>query len=114
VSLVELVRLLFLCVLRHTRLTRVPYTTLFRSQAGASRFVEAEPGRPRRRARRLRTPGTGDRHDGRMGVEQSRQGELLGRGAQPGDRKSTRLNSSHGSISYAGFWLQTKTETQAG
>src|SRR5207245_7577541 len=27
----------------------------------------------------------------------------------PGDRKSTRLNSSHGSISYAGFCLKEET-----
>src|SRR3712207_1340892 len=26
-----------------------------------------------------------------------------------GDRKSTRLNSSHANISYAGFWLEKKT-----
>src|SRR5207245_4280056 len=32
---------------------------------------------------------------------------------EPGDRKSTRLNSSHGSISYAVFCLQKKTTSVA-
>src|SRR3989449_5612213 len=34
---------------------------------------------------------------------------MRGRTKIPGDRKSTRLNSSHGYISYAVFRLQTKT-----
>src|SRR2546429_4262782 len=33
-------------------------------------------------------------------------------GAKGGDRKSTRLNSSHGYISYAVFCLKKKTNTQ--
>src|SRR5574340_1498256 len=33
-----------------------------------------------------------------------------GRGRQPGDRKSTRLNSSHQKISYAVFCLKKKKE----
>src|SRR5690242_21341656 len=36
----------------------------------------------------------------------------FGRREQPGDRKSTRLNSSHMSISYAVFCLKKKTPTQ--
>src|SRR5687768_18022899 len=31
-----------------------------------------------------------------------------------GDRKSTRLNSSHGYISYAVFWLKKKTQDAPG
>src|SRR2546429_3190951 len=37
--------------------------------------------------------------------------ELLARGDAGGDRKSTRLNSSHGYISYAVFCLKKKTIT---
>src|SRR4051794_41680275 len=60
------------------RSTLFPYTTLFRS-----------PARPRdRRA-------------------QHRCGQL-GRGDRARDRKSTRLNSSHPSISYAVFCLKKK------
>src|SRR5438067_8441115 len=36
------------------------------------------------------------------------------RAEQTLDRKSTRLNSSHVSISYAGFCLKKKTETRRG
>src|SRR5699024_11724021 len=35
-----------------------------------------------------------------------------GRCAEPGDRKSTRLNSSHVSISYAVFCLKKKQQTR--
>src|SRR5699024_11487338 len=35
-------------------------------------------------------------------------------GVEPQDRKSTRLNSSHVSISYAVFCLKKKTQTHAG
>src|SRR5207245_9934414 len=40
--------------------------------------------------------------------EAAAQGGLPLGGAQAGDRKSTRLNSSHGSISYAVFCLKKK------
>src|SRR2546422_3118929 len=81
---------------RPPRSTLFPYTTLFRSAAGA-REVRATR---RAAARRL--------------VE--RCGPV--RGAAPaqrgagGDRKSTRLNSSHGYISYAVFCLKKKKKEQ--
>src|SRR5690625_5722620 len=58
---------------------------------------------------------TARRHDGGPGDDHSRQ---RGRrrwplhrrfGFRPGDRKSTRLNSSHVAISYAVFCLKKKT-----
>src|SRR5256885_10581004 len=73
---------------RPPRSTLFPYTTLFRS---------------------ARLPGRGD------GLRRL----LYGRGAggiavlqegSHGDRKSTRLNSSHLVISYAGFCLKKKTD----
>src|SRR3989449_8155043 len=75
---------------RPPRSTLFPYTTLFRSQA---------PGRRSRRG--------GGRGGARAAGRWARY--HLRRAAPPeGDRKSTRLNSSHGYISYAVFWLEKK------
>src|SRR2546427_7244861 len=82
---------------RPPRSTLFPYTTLFRS-------LELE---------RVRAP---ERHRQVPGFEPSAQA-LLGsrrehhaadRRAHCGDRKSTRLNSSHSQISYAVFCLKKK------
>src|SRR5690242_21491014 len=85
----------FLMIRRPPRSTLFPYTTLFRS----SRRRGALAGRVRRaavvllqRAQPL-LPGSG---------------EVPRRTAVVGDRKSTRLNSSHMSISYAVFCLKKK------
>src|SRR5437773_9606712 len=67
---------------RPPRSALFPYTTLFRSQDGHRGRTRAARGR-RRRAR----------------------------GAEEQDRKSTRLNSSHITISYAVFCLKKKTFT---
>src|SRR2546422_8230335 len=88
----------FLMIRRPPRSTLFPYTTLFRSQQlGRARsprgaaFRRARHGsdRPRGAARR---PGAG--------------------AAVRRDRKSTRLNSSHGYISYAVFCLKKKKDTE--
>src|SRR2546422_7693155 len=71
---------------RPPRSTLFPYTTLFRS-------AEREPAF---RALDVEHAGVGERGPLR------RDAELL-------DRKSTRLNSSHGYISYAVFCLKKKT-----
>src|SRR2546422_4525532 len=72
----------FLMIRRPPRSTLFPYTTLFRSQ---------------------RTFGGRMRHVSHFTVSAL----LLGDG-EVGDRKSTRLNSSHGYISYAVFCLKKK------
>src|SRR2546429_9073273 len=72
----------FLMIRRPPRSTLFPYTTLFRS-------VRLRPSRPAQRRRML---------SGR--VESYTRPER--------DRKSTRLNSSHGYISYAVFCLKKK------
>src|SRR5690242_21225305 len=83
---------------RPPRSTLFPYTTLFRS-VGHVRADDQEHVRPVEvlvgagravRAERQLVAGAGAGH------------------AQPGDRKSTRLNSSHMSISYAVFCLKKK------
>src|SRR3989442_6254577 len=82
---------------RPPRSTLFPYTTLFRSLLGAPALLSR---------------GGADlvRHDlahlGRAPREPARAGRDRG---EPGrDRKSTRLNSSHVRISYAGFCLKKK------
>src|SRR5438445_8223107 len=72
---------------RPPRSTLFPYTTLFRSQPALLQPVW------QRRVRRAR-PAKAQVHGGhRVGA---------------GDRKSTRLNSSHANISYAVFCLKKK------
>src|SRR5688572_32717780 len=68
---------------RPPRSTLFPYTTLFRSR------IPKEV----RAGQRIRLAGQGTAGLG---------------GAAPGDRKSTRLNSSHSQISYAVFCLKKK------
>src|SRR2546422_7924366 len=72
---------------RPPRSTLFPYTTLFRSRVRS----HVSPGEGRAR------PGEG------ADARRPRERRL------PGDRKSTRLNSSHGYISYAVFCLKKKT-----
>src|SRR2546426_6081556 len=80
---------------RPPRSTLFPYTTLFRSP-------RTLPG-----ARRCSPPIQGSRTGGTRHV---RRGGLPDRPRGParGDRKSTRLNSSHLVISYAVFCLKKK------
>src|ERR1041385_9370957 len=75
---------LFLMIRRPPRSTLFPYTTLFRS---VSRLTSAS-------AASCRDGGGGG-------------------GAVTTDRKSTRLNSSHGYISYAGFFLKKNHSASA-
>src|SRR2546422_5022355 len=78
---------------RPPRSTLFPYTTLFRSRA------EPDERRPDPRD----APGLG----GEPAGLRRQDARLPGR--QRKDRKSTRLNSSHGYISYAVFCLKKKT-----
>src|SRR5256885_8759810 len=90
----------FLMIRRPPRSTLFPYTTLFRSLPVAlgQQALELQPGLV------LGLPGLGSQgaaHGARV----------LPRSAQAGgdgDRKSTRLNSSHLVISYAVFCLKKK------
>src|SRR5689334_23783511 len=92
------------------RSTLFPYTTLFRSDA-----IGADPTKRFRELRRyLRTRG--------IGRASQDPGDLATQGVRAAapnrpsrvryelgvDRKSTRLNSSHSSISYAVFCLKKK------
>src|SRR5438128_7370065 len=84
----------FLMIRRPPRSTLFPYTTLFRSSL-ARCATSILPGRapPTRNYDAVH-----DQHPGGAGVGS--------------DRKSTRLNSSHGSISYAVFCLKKKKHNE--
>src|SRR2546429_6528962 len=99
---------------RPPRSTLFPYTTLFRSAIRCTSTEAAAPtpirraaaenlGRWRRRSLGAPQAASGDQQSpaaDRNGIEDR------GRG----DRKSTRLNSSHGYISYAVFCLKKKMQ----
>src|SRR5207245_10762920 len=94
--------LFFLLIPPPPRSTLFPYTTLFRSTSSvsdrcglSSNTLSASAGSSRSKARQsvvLPVPTSPSR-------------------SMTPDRKSTRLNSSHGSISYAVFCLKKKTNT---
>src|SRR2546422_2995662 len=77
---------------RPPRSTLFPYTTLFRSPDLAQPLV-LHPGRLEARQHARAVAG---------------QCRAVGRHQHEQDRKSTRLNSSHGYISYAVFCLKKK------
>src|SRR3712207_7538623 len=87
---------------RPPRSTLFPYTTLFRSDSphrslgDLVAFIRANPQRAT-----FASAGTG--------TSSHLSGVLLG--LRIGDRKSTRLNSSHANISYAVFCLKKKKNT---
>src|SRR2546428_1599299 len=93
---------------RPPRSTLFPYTTLFRSHPQRCDVLEERVDVNARVVveRHSRLARVGDRlvvHD----REVHRLGHLVA--AEPQDRKSTRLNSSHDQISYAVFCLKKKT-----
>src|SRR5207245_9436786 len=98
----------FLRLRRALSSTLFPYTTLFRSPAVGLRGR----GRVPLPAPAGSGPGAGQGRAGRL-LRGTNLRELRPvrrrRSAQGEDRKSTRLNSSHGSISYAVFCLKKKT-----
>src|SRR2546422_6101943 len=80
---------------RPPRSTLFPYTTLFRSRGAAD-------------ARELPVGAEVSRAHLRVGLEAAGRQHDRARGDR--DRKSTRLNSSHGYISYAVFCLKKKNQ----
>src|SRR3712207_6924436 len=91
----------FLMIRRPPRSTLFPYTTLFRSNAVPGLDERQERCHSRRRCASALVRGGG--HVIRQAGNVSNQ-LVKGRG----DRKSTRLNSSHANISYAVFCLKKK------
>src|SRR2546429_4769528 len=96
----------FLMIRRPPRSTLFPYTTLFRSKRAHQgiRSTDRKNGQgdlPRSRAAQT---SEGRRRPDRPGLCADH------RGPASLDRKSTRLNSSHGYISYAVFCLKKKNK----
>src|SRR3712207_7430502 len=96
----------FLMIRRPPRSTLFPYTTLFRSTAGALRAFHSD--RTTVESDNLLDHIEADPHPAHIlprsvagTVESLKQVGLI-------DRKSTRLNSSHANISYAVFCLKKK------
>src|SRR2546422_3242714 len=86
---------------RPPRSTLFPYTTLFRSPRGRHALYLRPPARCE------------DGHDERVfcASASGEAGRVFAFGLTRADRKSTRLNSSHGYISYAVFCLKKKKNT---
>src|SRR5687768_18144956 len=94
-------------LLRHACSTLFPYTTLFRSEGPGARGGGADCRHPagQRQAEPVRE------HGGGAAPPQLRTHADGGSRVHLTDRKSTRLNSSHGYISYAVFCLKKKITT---
>src|SRR3712207_7839165 len=95
---------------RPPRSTLFPYTTLFRSLQG-----RLEGARPHPLHRRLAGARAGHRLLRAGAGTRAAPGavRLTDRRLPAGDRKSTRLNSSHANISYAVFCLKKKKDRVA-
>src|SRR5688572_31079027 len=97
---------------RPPRSTLFPYTTLFRSAGGV---LGEEPvggcDDGHERGRDPEQPCLG-LHRFSSSVVSVRSRSICSRPATSGDRKSTRLNSSHSQISYAVFCLKKKKKNK--
>src|SRR3712207_7383656 len=91
---------------RPPRSTLFPYTTLFRSVDRHG--LAALAGVVEQRLQELHQLPPG----GRAALREPARQEVDRRGAEPVDRKSTRLNSSHANISYAVFCLKKKNTSR--
>src|SRR3712207_7725323 len=98
---------------RPPRSTLFPYTTLFRSLAlvlvaggVTAALVTGDGGQEA--GEQLRTVTLGGRPADVLAADGSVWVADQARGTLRPDRKSTRLNSSHANISYAGFCLKKK------
>src|SRR2546430_6333815 len=91
----------FLMIRRPPRSTLFPYTTLFRSRSAARHL--------QRQRRDIRHPVVATEAGLAHGIPGvGGRAHHLVQNQRHGDRKSTRLNSSHSQISYAVFCLKKK------
>src|SRR2546422_5667515 len=97
----------FLMIRRPPRSTLFPYTTLFRSVKQPAEQCHRTGQLDFREGQFAAGDGTcGEKRRQRQGLRGSIAGEQHANDQR--DRKSTRLNSSHGYISYAVFCLKKK------
>src|SRR2546428_2243261 len=85
-----LLKFFFLMIRRPPRSTLFPYTTLFRSKNALSKQYQK----------------LFELEDVRLTIEKDALKAIAQKAIKRGDRKSTRLNSSHDQISYAVFCLK--------
>src|SRR2546422_7142345 len=90
---------------RPPRSTLFPYTTLFRS-------MEKEVGKGLPDSQQRYNSSRDEAEPLQQRLIRRRSPEMLQNRFKDQDRKSTRLNSSHGYISYAVFCLKKKKNTQ--
>src|SRR5690242_21071070 len=98
----------FLTIPLPPKSTRFPYTTLFRS-GPEDLHIERSIGKEVEVDRRTVGRAQGDRGPPVENPVCRQAGEVVPQ-RELGDRKSTRLNSSHMSISYAVFCLKKKKQ----
>src|SRR5690348_17548173 len=92
---------------RPPRSTLFPYTTLFRSGLRTEEIATEDADSCQRESDKRRRCD-GDPHTGRSQGADNNQRHTCQTCQHVRDRKSTRLNSSHPSISYAVFCLKKK------
>src|SRR3712207_7566761 len=92
---------------RPPRSTLFPYTTLFRSHRQARQLRRGEEGAD---AGRRAPPAQGPQQPSGELASADTATRTADEALQVGDRKSTRLNSSHANISYAVFCLKKKNK----
>src|SRR2546422_1507663 len=95
----------FLMIRRPPRSTLFPYTTLFRSSTSGA---VAASSQTYFQAGLVHVSPSATRTSLTKGSPDQREATGAFLRVVPGDRKSTRLNSSHGYISYAVFCLKKK------
>src|SRR2546422_6132740 len=99
---------------RPPRSTLFPYTTLFRSELNEPLVIECDVAQPTQVEAMMKQ--IQDRHGGldilvnNSGIISDRTIKKMSLDEFERDRKSTRLNSSHGYISYAVFCLKKKKQ----
>src|SRR3712207_8265203 len=96
-----------LMIRRPPRSTLFPYTTLFRSLGTSTPTTVTTTSRPSPAPSSSSTEGNAD-GSGNLNRDRPRVHRRLHLADPRGDRKSTRLNSSHANISYAVFCLKKK------
>src|SRR2546422_8601315 len=85
---------------RPPRSTLFPYTTLFRSLSASDLGARVRLSKTPEAYQASRSTHPGGQYEALLAAGRAQW--------HPGDRKSTRLNSSHGYISYAVFCLKKK------
>src|SRR3712207_8170613 len=96
---------------RPPRSTLFPYTTLFRSKAATEIVARRKQGTNGHAPPILIDAAKARQYLGKQRFFAEAAERIDRPGVATGDRKSTRLNSSHANISYAVFCLKKKQNT---